>query len=133
MRYARIELQIRDLGDLARLAVWEELCGYWEEGMRGLRIKVDLQDGDVHGEGEGRGQWWMLRREWAPKTWSGDRYRWVAGLKRMRSLGTVEVEIVGRKMEDGERAEWCADLGRRLNGRVRVVCVRKVQSGASGT
>ncbi|KAK0632090.1 hypothetical protein B0T14DRAFT_490510 [Immersiella caudata] len=125
MRFARIELQIRDLGDVTRLAAWEELCGYWKEGMRGLRIKVDLEDGDV--QGKGRGEWWMLGREWAPKTWSGERHQWVAGLGGMRRLRAVEVEIVGRKMDDVERVEWCADLGRRLNGTVRVVCVRKVE------
>ncbi|KAK4451721.1 hypothetical protein QBC34DRAFT_52008 [Podospora aff. communis PSN243] len=139
MRYARIELQIRDLGDVARLAVWEELCGFWKEGMRGLRVKVDLEDADVVGEGEGMGEWWVLGREVVPRTWDGGRWRWVeGGLRRMKGLRVVEVEIVGRGLGDGERVRWCEALEGVVNGevgrdrRVKVVCVRKAEDVCAG-
>ncbi|KAK0657236.1 hypothetical protein B0T16DRAFT_55748 [Cercophora newfieldiana] len=134
MRHARIEMQIRDLGDGARLAVWEELCGYWREGMRGLRVKVDVEDRDVvwdwEGKGEEKGPWWMLSRGWASRTWTGKPWRWVdVGLRRLSGLRVVEVEIVGREMEDWERVQWCAALKRRVNEaseqEVKVVCVRR--------
>lgn len=65
MRYARLELEGRDRRVETRLALWENLCGYWAEGMRGLRVKVELEenvemDEDVEmGEGGRRACRWV--------------------------------------------------------------------------
>lgn len=141
MRHARIEMQIRDLGDGARLAVWEELCGYWSEGLRGLRLKVELEDLGVKfgkaQEPEQEGAWWPLEKAFAPRTWTGEPYRWVEGLKALKELSAVEIELVGGKgMPERDGVEWCAAVERMLNagrdGQVRVVCVGKVGGTKTG-
>lgn len=135
MRYARLEMQARDLGDATRLAVWEELCGNWSQGLRGLRLKISM-DGvaqeptlDVGGL-----PWWPLGRS-APMSWTRDRFRWVAGLQKLTELRALEMEIVGIKtLPNAEKVEWCRVLAGKLNEgrqvnpdrRVKVVSVKRL-------
>jgi hypothetical protein len=94
MRYARLEIQDRDIGDSGRLAVWDELCGYWAGGMRGLRIKIAFEETQPVDDDEKGAVWWPLGRS-APVSWTREPFGWVSGLAKMAELRSLEVELVG--------------------------------------
>ena len=110
MRWARLNVSSNDFDYPDRLRRWEELCGFWGAGLRGLRLHVsdDLLI-RMH-----RGSVW--REPWAG---DGDQWRWVdGGLQRLRGLKTVEVEWVGRMLRTvtkKERLTWCERVSERLN------------------
>jgi len=143
MRFARLEIQARDLSEALRIDVWEELCSFWAVGMRGLRVTVELDETEPlvvgNSDEDPHGPWWPLRRGNTPRTWQGDEFRWVEGLRKMRRLRELEVEIVGIKaVTDAERLVWCERLGKRLNmerhdrDKVSVVCVAEVSGIVEG-
>ncbi|GAB1310199.1 hypothetical protein MFIFM68171_00409 [Madurella fahalii] len=155
MRFARLEMKVRDLVCDAegRLDMWEELCGFWREGLQGLRVKIEVEDlvalgarvkrevwehprlwvpkPEAEGEGEGEGEG---KREGEGLPW-----RWVdCGLRRLRALKIVEVELAGLGMEKlGEegKAKWCRQLSERLNEgrreweRIVVLCASSATAG----
>ncbi|KXX83220.1 hypothetical protein MMYC01_200248 [Madurella mycetomatis] len=129
MRFARLEIKVRDLvcAGEGRVDMWEELCGFWREGLQGLRVKIEVEDLVASGPG-------MKREIWGhPRIWESERdedgegdmemggvpWRWVdCGLRRLRALKIVEVELAGPCMEklgDEGKAEWCGQLSERLN------------------
>jgi len=139
MRYTRLEMQARDLGDATRLAVWEELCGNWTQGLRGLRLKISMDGvGQEPSPDEEGLPWWPLGRS-APRSWTRDRFRWVASLQKLTELRALEVEIVGIKtLANADKIEWCRVLAEKLNEgrqvnldqRVKVVSVKRLDEYA---
>lgn len=168
MRFARLELRVRDLvvhdppfpaaaqvaggvggGANATASPWEELCGYWTEGLRGLRVKIEAEDlyggaATSAGAGMDRAVWSHPRM--CDSRWKGKGngegagpWRWVDyGLRRLSALRVVEVELAGQAMEtlgDEGKAEWCARLSERLNeGRTEeektvVLCASSAMAG----
>ncbi|KAK1994934.1 hypothetical protein LX36DRAFT_713504 [Colletotrichum falcatum] len=139
MRFARLELLGRDFAG-SMLKEWVELCGHWAQGLRGLRLKILVGSGlhepmdisvALNGNAEARALWLApgtaARREPAPG--------WIEeGLKRMRALRRLEVELAVLDWGDDEKVAWCVELGRILNdgrreaGRERVVvrCVERL-------
>lgn len=123
VRFVRVEVGLGELEGGA--GVWEGVFG--EKGLvglRGLRLGVDVGEGMGEGlRGIGEGKW-----------------GWVEGLRGMRGLSVVEVEIGGRSEEEvGEWEDWCMEVEGRVNegregrgfGRVRVVYVGRGEEGVT--
>ncbi len=110
MRWARVNVSWGDFDNTDRLAQWEELCGFWGAGLRGLRLHVG--DGSI--VSMHRKSVW---RESALE--NGDQWRWVdGGLRRLRQLRTLEVEWTGRQLPRISREQklrWCERVSERLN------------------
>ncbi|KAK1984042.1 hypothetical protein LZ30DRAFT_780151 [Colletotrichum cereale] len=140
MRFARLEMLGRDFTG-PTLKEWVELCGHWALGLRGLRLKVLIGGGlfeptatfaALNGNAEARALGLTpgaaaARREPAPE--------WIEeGLRQMRALRRLEVELSVLDWGDDEKIAWCVELGRILNdgrreaGRERVVvkCVERL-------
>ncbi|KAH6885818.1 hypothetical protein B0T10DRAFT_491685 [Thelonectria olida] len=142
MRFVRLEMLARDLaGGGAGMEEWQALCEDWAAGVRGLRMKMVL---GVSGTGPGMGvmAWGAAAQEAHSLERRGDeepgevaeeaRVRVCEGLRRMRRLERVEIELVTRHLDDGEKAAWCGKMEeelRRARGlkRVSVVCTEKVK------
>ncbi|KAK4238091.1 hypothetical protein C8A03DRAFT_15391 [Achaetomium macrosporum] len=127
MRFARLDLGYGDIYREPSLAQWEELCGYWEDGLKGLRLRMGLSD-LVSDLPRPKQMCESVGTE-DQKTW-----RWVDhGLRRLRGLRLLEFEIDRSggmaKWADEEKVVWCEKLSERLNngrcGRERtiVLCV----------
>ncbi|KAK1690102.1 hypothetical protein BDP55DRAFT_649667 [Colletotrichum godetiae] len=142
MRWARLEMLGRDFTGPA-LKEWTELCEHWASGLRGLRLKILIGGGifeptapfsalknNAEAQAMGLGS----------KTTRPDpRPEWIEeGLRKLKALRRLEVELSVLDWGDGEKLEWCSELGRMLNvGReekslVVVRCVEKLKedSGA---
>ncbi|KAI1766137.1 hypothetical protein GGR53DRAFT_234473 [Hypoxylon sp. FL1150] len=154
MRYARLELLSRDLSEkYAR--EWTELCRSWAPGLRGLRLKIlngggGGGNGGQAGEAEGGvfgigttvsgGLSWAVvglpQRDAPPvrvRDEEGKAEKWIEeGLKYLRQLRYLEIELAIADWDDRTKLEWCGDLEDAVNeGRpetepyVRVSCVEK--------
>ncbi|KAK2011388.1 hypothetical protein LZ32DRAFT_498671, partial [Colletotrichum eremochloae] len=139
MRFVRLEMLGRDFTG-PELKEWVELCDHWASGLRGLRLKVLVGgglfeptvtfaalDGNAEAQALGLVPGTATRREPVPE--------WIEeGLKRMRALRRLEVELTVLDWGDDEKIAWCVELGRILNderletGRERVVvrCVERL-------
>ncbi|KAK3382980.1 hypothetical protein B0T24DRAFT_519066 [Lasiosphaeria ovina] len=157
LRFARLELHVKDLCTAGpRLRDWEALCETLSPGLRGLRLKIDLDDrtllsavsvgrpparvwarpsmhddsvsDDGDDSGGGRGT------VFSP-AWSREPFRWVdAGLAALAALRFLEVELAGMPgLSNDDKSAWCESLAERLNrGRdpratVSVVCVERAR------
>lgn len=132
MRFARLELQRSDLTDEAPLCDWAELCGFWADGLRGLRLRIAVVEGNLR----------PLARAEAPDVKGLERgirtpesvCPWIdGGLKKLRALKYLEVELAVGRMDNDEKLRWCDDLSRMLNQSRRegdltsVLCVERVK------
>ncbi|KAK4160978.1 hypothetical protein QBC43DRAFT_108986 [Cladorrhinum sp. PSN259] len=138
VRWVRIELRAEDLGfcgskkgddgvsEYGEMKKWVEVCEGLKDA-RGMRLRVDFRGwkrsmGHIEEVVAGEG---MLREDG----------RWVdEGLKRMKQLRWLEIEVVNLGMEDKGMFEWCKWVEGRLNmGRgnaertVRIIAVRRVE------
>ncbi|KAK1716088.1 hypothetical protein CaCOL14_009201 [Colletotrichum acutatum] len=138
MRWARLEMLGRDFTGPA-LKEWTELCEHWASGLRGLRLKILIGGGifeptapfsalknNAEAQAMGLGS----------KTTQPDpRPEWIEeGLRKLRALRRLEVELSVLDWGDGEKLEWCAELGKMLNfgkeakdSLVVVRCVEKLE------
>ncbi|KAI1384309.1 uncharacterized protein F4822DRAFT_65841 [Hypoxylon trugodes] len=139
MRYARLELLSRDL--LGRYAEdWRELCGVWSAGLRGLRLKI-LGGGGASAGGTGAGGVsWVVAgspQRGAPtvRVWDNEdkAEEWIEnGLKRLKRLRCLEVELSVADWDDKAKVDWCRCLEEAVNEskadgerHVRVSCVER--------
>lgn len=163
MRFVRLEMLARDVAGGAGsvnpssssasssssgMDEWRAVCSDWSAGVRGLRMKMVL---GVSGTGNGGVMAWGAAAAAAQETdrraeespWEAAeeaRRRVGEGLGRMRRLERVEMELVTRHLDDGEKVAWCERLQEELRRRgaeqngeegglagVRVVCTEKVK------
>lgn len=137
MRFVRLEILARDLvgnggGSGAGQEEWLALCDDWAPGVRGLRMKLVL-GGTATG---------VMAANAGPdpeKAAGGfaelqelSRQRIANGLSRMGKLERVEMELVTRELEKGDKLRWCAALEEELRAApglegVGVVCTEKLQ------
>ncbi|OHW94127.1 hypothetical protein CSPAE12_07223 [Colletotrichum incanum] len=138
MRFARLEMLGRDFTGPA-LKEWVELCGHWASGLRGLRLKVLIGGGIFEPTAtfaalndNAEAQAMALKSNTARPE---PRPEWIEeGLRRMRALRRLEVELSVLDWGDDEKIAWCVELerilndGRREEGRERVVvsCVERL-------
>ncbi|KAL7620836.1 hypothetical protein AAE478_009834 [Parahypoxylon ruwenzoriense] len=141
MRYARLELLSRDL--LGRyVEEWKELCGSWAVGLRGLRLKILSGGGGSNTGGAGggaMGSWVVagLPQRGGPtvkvRNSDGGVDEWIEnGLKLLKQLRRLEVELSVADWDDKTKLDWCLSLEEVLNESktdtehcVRVSCVEK--------
>lgn len=143
------------------LKEWRELCALWATGLQSLRLRI-LVGGGVFGVHFGDGEMPPAGGERAldirdlsvagranlsslaggacdsSNTSGENRYKssreWIdAGLRQLRALRTLEVELCVKEWSATRRLEWCATLEEAVNEgrlpgepRVRVVCVEKI-------
>ncbi|KAI6083953.1 hypothetical protein F4821DRAFT_180912 [Hypoxylon rubiginosum] len=161
MRYARLELLSRDLSEKYSKE-WTELCRFWAPGLRGLRLKILNGGGGygggvggVGGQGQGGepeggvfgigttvsgGLSWAVvglpQRDAPPvrvRDEEGKAEKWIEeGLKHLRQLRYLEIELAIADWDDRTKIEWCRDLEDAVNEKrvdtepyVRVSCVEK--------
>ncbi|KAI0839298.1 hypothetical protein F5Y06DRAFT_31680 [Hypoxylon sp. FL0890] len=135
MRYARLELLSRDLSG-RHVDEWKELCGAWATGLRGLRLKI-LAGG---GSGTGVGVSWVVAgspQRGAPtvnvRDSDGKAELWIEnGLKQLKRLRYLEVELSVADWDAQTKLEWCRCLEEAINEskadteqQVRVRCVER--------
>ncbi|KAI4869802.1 hypothetical protein F4820DRAFT_366855 [Hypoxylon rubiginosum] len=150
MRYARLELLSRDLSE-KHSKEWTELCESWAPGLRGLRLKI-LNGGGGGGGADGEGgvfgigttvsgglSWAVVglpQRDAPPvqiRNEEGRMESWIEkGLKHLRQLRYLEIELAIADWDDKTKLEWCEDLEVAVNESkldmepyVRVSCVEK--------
>ncbi|KAM0335296.1 hypothetical protein ACHAQA_000341 [Verticillium albo-atrum] len=137
MRYVRLEVLGRDFSG-AGLKEWMTLCDLWAEGLRGLRLKILIGTGPVdpcvafselNGSAESQAMDIFCDPEPRPA--------WIEeGLRRLRGLRSLEVELASLDWDNDQKLAWCASLKRMLNaereasglGHVTVACVRKLSA-----
>ncbi|KAI1772069.1 hypothetical protein F4818DRAFT_186450 [Hypoxylon cercidicola] len=149
MRFARLELLSRDLSE-RHSKEWTELCEAWASGLRGLRLKILNGGGGGVGEAEGGvfgigttvsgGLSWAVvglpQRDAPPvqiRNEEGKVESWIEkGLKHLRQLRCLEIELAIADWDDKTKLEWCQDLEVAVNESkpdtepfVRVSCVEK--------
>ncbi|KAK7750174.1 hypothetical protein SLS62_007925 [Diatrype stigma] len=116
MQYVRLELMAPDLQGACD-AEWEELCGFWARGLRGLRLKIlgvvsAARASNVVSKVVGNQQRTVQIRD--PE--DGRVMPWVErGLKRMANLEHLEVELLIPGWDDQKKLEWCRSLDEALN------------------
>lgn len=130
MRYVRLEVLSKDLTG-GYEAEWQELCGLWSKGLRGMRLKI-LGGGGTFGDWAADG----LPQKGAPVVEVNDSrgklQHWVEhGLKSLKELRNLEVELVVADWSDGRKLEWCkileealSDMGAKTR-QVKVICVER--------
>ncbi|KAI1105582.1 hypothetical protein F4804DRAFT_331167 [Jackrogersella minutella] len=142
MRYARLELLSRDLSG-RYVDEWRELCGTWSGGLRGLRLKILSACGGGGGGGAtGGGVSWVVAgspQRGAPtvgvRNKEGRAEEWIEnGLKQLKRLRCLEVELSVADWDDKKKLDWCKSLEEVLNEskneterRVRVCCVERTR------
>ncbi|KAK1597439.1 uncharacterized protein LY79DRAFT_507951 [Colletotrichum navitas] len=124
MRFVRLEMLGRDFTG-PTLKEWVELCGHWAPGVQGLRLKILIGGGlfeptatfaALNGNAEARAL--GLAAGTAPH--SEPVPEWIEeGLKRMRALTRLEVELTVLDWGNDEKIAWCAELERVLNDKRR--------------
>lgn len=139
MRYARLELLSRDLAG-RYVDEWRELCGAWSEGLRGLRLKILSSGGGVGTAGGGVS--WVVAgspQRGAPtagvRDEEGKVEEWIEnGLKQLKRLRCLEVELSAADWDDDTKMDWCQSLEEALNESkteteqyVRVCCVERAR------
>ncbi|KAI5458062.1 hypothetical protein BGZ63DRAFT_363482 [Mariannaea sp. PMI_226] len=144
LRFVRLEMLARDLASgSAGEEEWLSLCSDWAEGLRGLRVKVVL---GATGTGSAVLVWGAAAAIAAAGVANGldrqsvadaqevaieARGKVLAGLRRLKRLEMLEVELVTRHMKSREKVAWCSSLEEELRQAglvgVRVVCTEKVQ------
>ncbi|KAH8682326.1 hypothetical protein BX600DRAFT_430211 [Xylariales sp. PMI_506] len=134
MSYVRLELLARDLSG-THDEQWRELCELWSVGLRGLRLKII-------GNSESYTPWAtdsLKPCQSAPVMEVVDTHgkanNWIeAGIRKLRRLQTLEVELAIPGWGIEEKIEWCRRLESALNDKtnerdkdrhVWVVCVEK--------
>lgn len=138
MRYARLELLSRDLS--GRYAdEWKELCESWASGLWGLRLKI-LSGGGGGTSSTAGGVSWVVAgtpQKGAPmvqvRNEEGGAEEWIEkGLKRLKKLRCLEVELSVADWDVKAKLDWCRSLEEAVNERktdgepyVRVNCVEK--------
>ncbi|RYP60891.1 hypothetical protein DL771_010343 [Monosporascus sp. 5C6A] len=124
MRYVRLEVFTTDLQG-TYVEEWEELCVFWSQGLRGLRLKIlgsgssKKNDSTVQvKDAEGNVAPWIPR-----------------GLKLMARLEQLEVELLIPNWDNRTKLDWCHSLGEALNepqvasrDPIRVICVEEVEN-----
>ncbi|KAI0007185.1 hypothetical protein F4779DRAFT_521380 [Xylariaceae sp. FL0662B] len=134
MRYVRLELISRDLSE-AFADEWRELCEGWGPGLQGLRLKIVGGD-NAYGAFVARSLCQNEGRTVEVRDSEGLAQGWVEhGLKLLRQLRRLEVELVFPGWDNRAKIEWCRHLETALNEpradaehRVRVSCVEKVDN-----
>ncbi|KAI0880056.1 uncharacterized protein GGS22DRAFT_100501 [Annulohypoxylon maeteangense] len=119
MHYARLELLSRDLAG-RHVDEWKELCGAWSKGLRGLRLKILSSGG---GGVAGGGVSWVVAgspQRGAPtagvRDEEGKIEEWVEnGLKQLKKLRCLEVELSAADWDENIKLEWCRSLEEALN------------------
>jgi hypothetical protein len=135
IRWVRLEMQCEDFKSDQQLAKWIDLCGYWAQSLRGLRLKVAVTERSfphtlnadavaqcAHGGTDGLPDARMVEnmRFWVRE-----------GLRKLGALEQLEVELADKRMSYEERLGWCGDLKALLNGErsspshVTVICVER--------
>ena len=130
MRYVRLELQGSDLaGD--RLRDWREVCEFWADGLKGLRLKI-LVDGRVFIPHFGVGYMDDADQLLDAQELIGDNDEWIQdGLKRLLALRHLEIELAESQWSNDQKVEWCNDLSKKLNAerketdQATVLCVER--------
>ncbi|GKT41726.1 uncharacterized protein ColSpa_01907 [Colletotrichum spaethianum] len=119
MRFTRLEMLGRDFTGPA-LKEWIELCGHWGSGLRGLRLKILIGGGifeptatfaalNNNAEAQAMG---LNSKTVRPEP----RPEWIeGGLKRMKALRRLEIELSVLDWGADEKIAWCAELERMLN------------------
>lgn len=135
MRYVRLELQGSDLaGD--RLREWGQVCEFWADQLRGLRLKI-LLDGRAFIPHFGASYMDHGDPELDAEKLVGDNDEWIRdGLRRLMALKHLEIELVDSQWSNDQKVEWCNDLSRKLNAgreemdQATVLCVEKATKKA---
>ncbi|KAI1374288.1 hypothetical protein F4677DRAFT_175773 [Hypoxylon crocopeplum] len=137
MRYARLELLSRDLS--GRYAEeWRELCESWAAGLKGLRLKI-LSGGGGSGAVVGTVSWVVAGspQKGAPtvdvRDADGNAEDWIEnGLKQLKQLRCLEVELCVADWDDKDKLDWCRSLEEAVNESksdmeqpIRVSCVER--------
>lgn len=143
MQYVRLELMAPDLQGACD-AEWEELCGFWARGLRGLRLKIlgvvgASRTSNVVGKvvGQNKQRTVQIFRDSDDAEEEGEErvvMPWIErGLKRMANLEHLEVELLIPGWDDQKKLEWCRSLEETLNDPkdnrakyVDVICVERV-------
>ncbi|KAI8961135.1 hypothetical protein F5Y11DRAFT_357914 [Daldinia sp. FL1419] len=143
MRYARLELLSRDLMGRS-LGEWKELCEAWAPGLKGLRLKILSGGGGGRGGAGGgisTGGMWVVAGP--PQKGAltvrirdsdGSAAGWIeGGLKLLKRLQYLEVELSVADWDARAKLEWCRSLEDTINEsktdterHVRVCCVERV-------
>ncbi|OTB01220.1 hypothetical protein M426DRAFT_64498 [Hypoxylon sp. CI-4A] len=137
MRYVRLELLSRDLTG-RYVEEWNDLCLAWKCGLRGLRLKI-LSGGGVTGIGTGGVSWVVASspQRGAPtvkiRDSEGNTEEWIEkGLKQLKRLRCLEVELSVADWDDKTKLDWCRSLEEAVNEsksdmerHVRVSCVER--------
>ncbi|KAM0288008.1 hypothetical protein ACHAQH_000076 [Verticillium albo-atrum] len=137
MRHVRLEVLGRDFSG-AGLKEWTALCDFWAEGLRGLRLKILIGGGPVEpsvafAQLNGNAESQAMTIFCDPKP----RPAWIEeGLRRLRGLRALEVELASLDWDNDRKLAWCASLGRMLNAErektglwpVSVACVRRLSA-----
>ncbi|KAK3934944.1 hypothetical protein QBC46DRAFT_59786 [Diplogelasinospora grovesii] len=134
MRYVRLELMLGDINCVGasrgRMDDWTELCGFWGNGIRGLRLKIFH-----HGQTTSAGTLSSKGDNCVMDLVNEANYPWIgSGLKKLRALRDLEVDLREPSLTNEQRLRWCEKLSERLNEErsneettcVRVVCVEQV-------
>ncbi|KAI1642644.1 uncharacterized protein F4817DRAFT_362079 [Daldinia loculata] len=139
MRYARLELLSRDLMGRS-LEDWRDLCGAWAPGLKGLRLKI-LSGGGGGGTSATGGMSWVVAgppQKGAPtvriRDSDGRAAGWIeTGLKLLKRLQRLEVELSVADWDARAKLEWCRSLEETVNEskadtehHVRVCCVERI-------
>ncbi|EEY17610.1 conserved hypothetical protein [Verticillium alfalfae VaMs.102] len=138
MRQVRLEVLGRDFSG-AGLREWTALCDGWADGLRGLRLKILVGGGPVEPAVVS-----TRRNDESAELQIADVFRdpeprpaWIEeGLRRLRGLRALEVELSTLDWDNDRKRAWCASLGRMLNaerektglGPVSVACVRRLSA-----
>ncbi|RYP49294.1 hypothetical protein DL768_004977 [Monosporascus sp. mg162] len=134
MRYVRLEVFTTDLQG-AYVEEWEELCVFWSQGLRGLRLKILGGGAALLGAGVGGGSSKKNVSTVQVKDAEGKVAPWIPrGLKLMTRLEQLEVELLIPNWDNRMKLDWCHSLWEALNepeiasnGPIRVICVEEVE------
>lgn len=118
MRFARIETRDVDFRQDAGLEAWKTLSGCWAEGLRGLRVLIQVSKEDVPGDGE-----MVDLLDGVPEQWVSK-----GCLDKLLALEQLEIELVTPSLcSEGVKLGWCRKLERILDNNgssAAVVCVK---------
>ncbi|KAL0935088.1 uncharacterized protein CTRU02_209679 [Colletotrichum truncatum] len=116
MRYARLEMLGRDFTS-PTLKEWIDLCGCWTNGLRGLRLKILIGGGIF----EPAATFAALNNNAEAQAMDISHFpdpkpEWIEeGLRKLRALKQIEVELTVLDWDDAQKLEWCGALEAILN------------------